>query len=83
MKANQIHVSEVLSTKAAPCSGGEVTVNITHQFVSNSIWKNSKKRGVQHLPTAERTGPVGEASIKILCYQDLILPSLKKELHLR
>ena len=72
-----------LAQRLAPVQEVEVTVNITHQFVSNSIWKNSKKRGVQHLPTAERTGPVGEASIKILCYQDLILPSLNKELHLR
>lgn len=44
---------------------------------------NTKRRDICTFAFCREISPLGETSAKILCYQEIDLPSLNKELHLR
>lgn len=77
IKVNQVHApSKMLSTMSGTSSG-----NRGYEFVS--CWMGTLKEEIYVHCLLRRDKSFGETSAKILCYQELDLPSLNKELHLR
>lgn len=85
IKVTQVHAYKMLSTMSGATSGNRSYYQ-HYTWICVSLNEKIKKRDISsiYLPSTERTGPVGEGSANILlCYQELDLPSLNKELHLR